>query len=109
MVTNSIQTPPELEPLLALIKARLNPRAIWLFGSRARGDARDSSDWDLLIGLPDEAAEDGVDPMTAWELQKAAGISATIVGARMADLAETWTVPNTLAFEVAREGRLLDV
>lgn len=25
---------------------------VWLFGSRARGEARSSSDWDLLILLP---------------------------------------------------------
>jgi len=38
--------------------ADLKPESIWLFGSRARGDARPDSDFDLLVvlrdGLPDE-------------------------------------------------------
>jgi hypothetical protein len=33
--------------------AILKPRTIWLFGSRARGDAREDSDFDLLVVLPD--------------------------------------------------------
>lgn len=32
----------------------IDPKAeVWLFGSRARGDARDDSDWDFLV-LTDE-------------------------------------------------------
>jgi predicted nucleotidyltransferase len=31
------------------------PEQVWLFGSRARGDARDDSDWDLLIVVSDDA------------------------------------------------------
>ena len=46
------------ELLLEKIKlqiAELEPEAkVILFGSRARGDARDDSDWDLLILVPYE-------------------------------------------------------
>src|SRR5580704_17929811 len=42
---------------LAFLRDRLvvalKPRAIWHFGSRARGDARGDSDFDLLVVLPD--------------------------------------------------------
>lgn len=35
---------------------QIDPQAeVWLFGSRARGDARDDSDWDFLV-LTDELA-----------------------------------------------------
>jgi hypothetical protein len=37
--------------------ANLKPKAIWLFGSRARGTAHSHSDIDLLVVLPD-----GLDP-----------------------------------------------
>ena len=44
--------------ILAKIKTKvleLNPQAeVILFGSRARGDYREDSDWDLLILLPEE-------------------------------------------------------
>ena len=46
---------PSLDPviatLLAELRASLGPaiREVWLFGSRARGDAQDGSDYDLLV------------------------------------------------------------
>lgn len=35
------------------IRERFNPRKILLFGSRARGDAREDSDFDLLVVMDD--------------------------------------------------------
>ncbi|MCY7358378.1 MAG: nucleotidyltransferase domain-containing protein [Rudanella sp.] len=38
-----------LQQVKATVKA-IDPTAeVWLFGSRARGDARDDSDWDFLV------------------------------------------------------------
>jgi Nucleotidyltransferase domain len=45
--------------------SELRPRMIWLFGSRARGDARPDSDFDLLVvlrALPPEVQ----DAIQAW-------------------------------------------
>jgi predicted nucleotidyltransferase len=42
----------EVEALNAVVQrvaAAVDPQSIWLFGSRARGDARPDSDFDLLI------------------------------------------------------------
>jgi predicted nucleotidyltransferase len=44
----------------------LHPEEIWLFGSRARGDHRPDSDWDLLAVLPDTASDDDVDLVQTW-------------------------------------------
>ena len=45
----------ELDLALALLQ-RLGAREIYLFGSMARGDADDHSDWDLAVrGLPAQA------------------------------------------------------
>jgi uncharacterized protein len=38
-----------LDALVARLVAALDPQMIWLFGSRARGDARPDSDFDLLV------------------------------------------------------------
>lgn len=38
-----------LDAVVAKIVEATDPSAIWLFGSRARGDARPDSDFDLLV------------------------------------------------------------
>jgi predicted nucleotidyltransferase len=44
----------------------LHPLQIWLFGSRARGEARPDSDWDLMAILPDDAPDDDLDLCSVW-------------------------------------------
>jgi uncharacterized protein len=44
----------QLRFLLARIEETYRPLQVWLFGSRARGDARPDSDWDLLVVVPDD-------------------------------------------------------
>lgn len=99
----------ELERLLAAIQARLSPRAVWLFGSRARGDHRPDSDWDLVVALPDDAPEATLDPILGWSIRQEVGIPATILTARESELSESWGCPNTLGYALAREGRRVDV
>jgi predicted nucleotidyltransferase len=38
-----------LNAVVARIASAIDPAAIWLFGSRARGDARPDSDFELLV------------------------------------------------------------
>ncbi|TIL76114.1 MAG: nucleotidyltransferase domain-containing protein [Mesorhizobium sp.] len=49
-----LKVPAEIKPLIDEIRLRLSPDSIWLFGSRARGDNRPDSDWDILVALPDD-------------------------------------------------------
>ena len=44
-------TDPVIATFLAELRASLGPgiREVWLFGSRARGDAQDSSDYDVMV------------------------------------------------------------
>jgi hypothetical protein len=57
-------------PLLNKIQATYHPKQIWLFGSRARGDARPDSDWDIFVVVDDNTPEEQLDPLLAWSLQK---------------------------------------
>ena len=68
-----------LAPLLARIRAAYQPEEIWLFGSRARGDARPDSDWDVFVVVPDWTSDEDLDPLRAWRLQREAGIPADVI------------------------------
>ena len=96
-----------LEVLLARIEEKYHPEQVWLFGSRARGDARPTSDWDLFIVVPDATDERELDPMTAWRLQRGSGISADVIPCRLSDFRSAGDTVNTLSYVVASEGVLL--
>ena len=100
----------DLTPLRALIDrlvARWRPEQIWLFGSRARGDANASSDWDLLVVVPNDIADADLDPLVGWRLQKDTGVRADVFPCRSSDFREDRTTPNTLAFDAAVDGLLI--
>jgi predicted nucleotidyltransferase len=101
--------PGELAPLVATIMAALEPVDMWLFGSRARGNPRPDSDWDLVVVLGDDAPEADCDPRLCWHLQRQSRINADVVVTRRGDLEGVWGVPNTIGFDLAREGVRLDV
>lgn len=93
--------------LLARIKEKYHPEQIWLFGSRARGDARPTSDWDLLVVVPDDAGESDIDPLAAWRLQRASGVYADVIPCRVSEFREDRGTVNTLSYAVACEGMLI--
>jgi predicted nucleotidyltransferase len=100
----------DLQPIASLltrIKERYHAEQIWLFGSRARGDASLDSDWDLLVVVPDGIEERLLTPQVAWNLRKEAGIRADIIPCRASDFLQARDTVNTLSYEVAHEGVLL--
>lgn len=97
----------DLSPVRALLHRIVDhyaPEEVWLFGSRARGDAGPRSDWDFIVLLDDESEESALDPVTAWKLQLGTGVSADVFPCRIGEFAEARDWPNTLAYVVAREG-----
>jgi predicted nucleotidyltransferase len=52
--------------MIARMVEVLHPVQIWLFGSRARGEARADSDWDFMAILPDDAPEQDLDLCSVW-------------------------------------------
>lgn len=97
-----------LQPLLARIEARYRPLQVWLFGSRARGDAGTHSDWDLLIVVPDEASDADLDLMAAWEVQSGLHpVHADLIPIRATEFREDLGTVNSLPYIVGREGVML--
>lgn len=91
--------------LIERVKSAWKPESIWLFGSRARGQANEHSDWDLLAVIPDEATTDELlDPLTAWKLKSETNCLPDLIACSVTDFLEGSKNPNTLAYEVARRG-----
>ena len=96
-----------IAPLLARIVERWHPRQVWLFGSRARGEARADSDWDLFVVVDDDAGDDDLDPSVGRHLRRACSVRADVIPWRASEFHEYRTTPNTLAYSVATDGVLL--
>ena len=92
-------------PLLSRIIEAMRPEQIWLFGSRARGAARPTSDWDLLVVLPDDATDDELDLMHAWQTVRDLRIPADVIPVRRTEFEEARDHAGTLVRTVVGEGR----
>ncbi len=96
------------EAALGFIRDRLvaflRPEEIWLFGSRARGDARPDSDFDILVVLPDDAP---LDHRRVHEPLMASGLACDVVPCHQADFMAERDEPGTISAHVAHEGRAL--
>jgi predicted nucleotidyltransferase len=57
----------ELTALLADVQARYPVDDVFLFGSRARGDARLDSDWDVIVCLDEDAPAETVEELCGDE------------------------------------------
>ena len=89
--------------LLARMIEKFRPLEIRLFGSRARGDSHEASDWDLFVVVPDDlAAAD--DLFAGYRLRRETRTRADIIFCPIAEFREDRDTPNTLAYEAAHNG-----
>ena len=97
---------PRLDTLIASIVDRVRPELILLFGSRARGEAHEDSDYDLMLVVHD--GEDAESSRTAaYEARFRLGISADILACTASQYLRRQNDPGFLEWLVAREGRVL--
>lgn len=99
-----------VEPIRDLVHriiAAYQPVQVWLFGSRARGEAHEGSDWDLLAVVDDATPERMLDPIVVWRTLALKDVYADVVVIPASEFIEDADTPNTLVYPVTREGRLL--
>lgn len=97
-----------IAPILGRVIERWHPLQIWLFGSRARGDAGVDSDWDLLAIVQDcSEPADFDDPMVVWRLRRQPDVPSDLVVYRASDFEADRSVPNTLAYATNLDGVLV--
>ena len=76
---------------------------IILFGSRARGDYREDSDWDVLIIVSDESSTRDL-KLLRHRLYMRLNMPVDIVTVKKSWWKRYREVPGTVAYEAAREG-----
>ena len=99
------------DPTLAEIVRQLidtyQPERIYLFGSKARGDAGPDSDYDLLIVVPDDAPPERRDSKLAYRVLWETGAAADVIVWERSRFDRRSRVVCSLPATVLREGRVL--
>jgi len=83
------------------------PERIYLFGSRARGDFRPESDYDLLVIVPDDAPLERQKDGLAWESLRDLRAATSVLVHRSSYFEARRYLKASLPGIVLREGRLL--
>ncbi len=104
-------SPGEMDPTLAEIVRRLveayEPECIYLFGSRARGDAGPDSDYDLLVVVPDDAPPERRRSRLAYEVLRGTGMAVDVLVRSRAEFDGRLHLRASLPATVREEGRVL--
>jgi len=99
------------DPALAQIIRRLvmayEPEQIFMFGSRARGDAGPDSDYDLLLVVPDHAPPERKRSKLAYRALWGTGTAADVVVWTRSAFDSRVHLAASLPATVMREGKLL--
>jgi len=104
-------SPSKLDPLLAEVVRRLvdayAPERIYLFGSRARGDARPDSDYDPLVLLADSDQPSYRRARQGYHVLHASGIADDLLVWTTAEFERWLPAKASLPATVSREGQIL--
>ncbi|HLJ64629.1 MAG TPA: nucleotidyltransferase domain-containing protein [Stellaceae bacterium] len=98
---------PSLIKVLERIVPAMQPEAVYLFGSRARGTFREESDYDLLMVMPDDTPPEKLNMLRAFEATRGLGVAVEVIACRRSIFERKKLVPGTLSRTVWAEGRLV--
>jgi len=107
---NKGRFPTEEAALIAVVDrlvSSFDPQSIWLFGSRARGEARPDSAFDLLVVAKPESGF-GSDDYEALDRQVSdLRVGCDIVPCAASDFVAGQQAPTSLVAQIVRDGREL--
>jgi predicted nucleotidyltransferase len=83
------------------------PERVYLFGSKARGDDGPDSDFDLMLVVPDDAAEDRKRSRLAYERLWGTGTAADVLVWTRERFDSRTCLRASLPGTILREGKLL--
>ena len=94
-----------LDWLVRRLVEDFDPAAIWLFGSRARGDARPDSDFDLLVVAKPDSAFGSEDYELLYASTAGSGVACDVVPCSMSDFVEGAELKTSFVRAILDEGR----
>lgn len=106
-LTTKFKQDEKLQLILNKLIPVFQPTAIYLFGSKARGDAGPDSDYDLLLLVSDDAPKEKKRSWLAYETLCGTGIAADILILTESAFQKRLHVVASLPATVKREGKLL--
>ena len=102
-----VRDDPALEEVVRRLVGVYHPDRIYLFGSKARGDAGPDSDYDLMVVVPDETPPElrrsGEGYRAIWRL----GAAADVLVYRKTTFDEQLHLKASLPSTILREGKLV--
>lgn len=107
MYTNVTTEDPKLAEVLRRLIDAYRPEQIYLFGSKARGDAGTDSDYDLMIIVPDDASPNRRRARLAYERLWGTGTAVDVLVWTRSSFDRRIHVAASLPATILREGRLL--
>jgi uncharacterized protein len=94
-----------LEAVVARLVAELDPHAIWLFGSRARGTHRPDSDFDLLVVAKENGRFGSNDYVKAYRAAVGLGVDCEVVPCSHEDFEDALTTHTSFVSQIVAHGR----
>jgi predicted nucleotidyltransferase len=96
-----------LAEIVERLIAAYEPKRIYLFGSKARGDFGPDSDFDLLVVVPDDSPPERKHSRLAYQVLRGTGTAADVVVWTQQRFESRLHLRASLPATVVREGRLL--
>jgi hypothetical protein len=106
-IASEFLTDDRLARLLEDVVRNLNPLAVYLFGSRAEGRATPTSDYDLMVVLPDDASDEALDIGQACDASRRTQVPADIIPTTRHLFLACRGEPSTIEGAVHERGKLL--
>jgi uncharacterized protein len=96
-----------LGELVSRLVSSLKPQMIWLFGSRARGDARPDSDFDLLVVAKKDGCFGSDDYDRVYAPVTGSWIGADVIPCELEHFFEALELKTSMVARIVSEGRLV--
>ena len=98
---------PTLREIVQRLVDAFEPEAIYLFGSRARGEAGADSDLDLMVVVSDAAEPERRGSRLAYRALRGTGVAADVLVWTRSEFDRRLHLRASLPSTIVREGKLL--